>query len=76
MKWSWFKVPVKVKQINEYIFSDTAQSQKTKSGSDEISQGYFSVNIDLAKLQSHGISGRTLAWITSFFIESPSSSYS
>ena len=22
MKWSWFKVPVKVKQIKEYLFSD------------------------------------------------------
>ena len=32
-------MPVKVKQINEYLFSDTVQSQKTKSGSDEISQG-------------------------------------
>ena len=28
MKWSWFKVPVKVEQINEYLFSDTIQSQK------------------------------------------------
>ena len=28
MKWSWFKVPVKVKQINEYLFSDTVQIQK------------------------------------------------
>ena len=28
MKWSWFKEPVKVKQINEYLFSDTVQSQK------------------------------------------------
>ena len=27
MKWSWFKVPVKVEQINEYLFSDTVQSQ-------------------------------------------------
>ena len=27
MKWSWFKVPVKVKQINEYLFLDTVQSQ-------------------------------------------------
>ena len=34
-----FKVPVKVEQINEYLFSDTVQSQNTKSGSDEISQG-------------------------------------
>ena len=23
MKWSWFTVPVKVEQINEYLFSDT-----------------------------------------------------
>ena len=23
----WFKVPVKVEQINEYLFSDTVQSQ-------------------------------------------------
>ena len=28
MKWSWFKVPVKVAQINEYLFSDTVQSQE------------------------------------------------
>ena len=34
-------MPVKVKQINEYLFSDTVQSQKTKSGSDEISQGQY-----------------------------------
>ena len=27
MKWSWFKVLVKVEQINEYLFSDTVQSQ-------------------------------------------------
>ena len=32
-------MPVKVEQINGYLFSDTVQSQKTKSGSDEISQG-------------------------------------
>ena len=33
---------VKVKQINEYLFSDTVQSkQKTKSGSDEISLGHY-----------------------------------
>ena len=32
-------MPVKVKQINEYLFSDTVQSKKKKSGSDEISQG-------------------------------------
>ena len=43
MKWSWFKVPVKVEQINEYLFSDTVQSQKKKpkSGIDEISQGQY-----------------------------------
>ena len=34
-------MPVKVKQINEYLFSDTVQSQKTKSGSDEISQRQY-----------------------------------
>ena len=34
-------MPVKVEQINEYFFSDTVQSQKTKSGSDEISQGQY-----------------------------------
>ena len=28
MKWSRFKVSVKVEQINEYLFSDTVQSQK------------------------------------------------
>ena len=39
MKWSWFKVPVKVEHINEYLFSYTVQGQKTKSGGDEISQG-------------------------------------
>ena len=27
VKLSWFKVPVKVEQINEYLFSDTVQSQ-------------------------------------------------
>ena len=32
-------MPVKVEQINEYLFSDTVQSKKTKSGRDEISQG-------------------------------------
>ena len=36
-------MPVKVEQINEYLFSDTVQSQKTKSDSDEISQGYYLV---------------------------------
>ena len=30
MKWSWFKVPVKVEKINEYLFSDIVQSQKNK----------------------------------------------
>ena len=38
-------MPVKVKQINEYLFSDTVQqctkSIKTKSGSDEISKGQY-----------------------------------
>ena len=34
-------MPVKVKQIIEYLFSDTVQSRKTKSGSDEISQGQY-----------------------------------
>ena len=32
-------MPVTVEQINEYLFSDTVQSQKKKSGSDETSQG-------------------------------------
>ena len=30
MKWSCFKVPVKVEQFNEYSFSDTLQSKKQK----------------------------------------------
>ena len=30
MKWSWFKVSLKVEQINEYFFSDTVRSQKNK----------------------------------------------
>ena len=34
-------MPVKVEQSNEYLFSDIVQSQKTKSGSDEISQGQY-----------------------------------
>ena len=38
VKWIWFKVPVKVEHINEYLFSDTAQSQKTKSSSDELTK--------------------------------------
>ena len=37
-------MPVKVKQINEYLFSDTEQRQKTKSGSDERSQGQYRGN--------------------------------
>ena len=36
---------VKVEQINEYLFSDTVQSQKTKSGSDEKSQGQRIYNV-------------------------------
>ena len=34
-------MPVKVEQINEYLFSDIVQCQKTKSGSDEISQDQY-----------------------------------
>ena len=35
-------MPVKVEQINEYLFSVTERSQKKKkSGSDEISQGQY-----------------------------------
>ena len=34
-------MPVKVEQVNEYLFSDTVQSKKTKSDSDEISQGQY-----------------------------------
>ena len=30
VKWSWFNVPVKVKQINEKIFSDTTKSNNIK----------------------------------------------
>ena len=30
VKWSWFKVPVKVKQINENLFSDTTKSNNIK----------------------------------------------
>ena len=30
VKWSWFKVPVKVKQINENLFSDTTISNNIK----------------------------------------------
>ena len=40
MKWSLFKVPVKVEKINDYLFSDTVQSKK-ESGSDEMSQGQY-----------------------------------
>ena len=28
MKWSWFKVPVKVEQINEYLFSEKSKNKK------------------------------------------------
>ena len=42
MKWRCFEVPVKVEQLNEYLISDTVQSQqKTRNGSDEISQGQY-----------------------------------
>ena len=36
-------MPVKVEQINEYLFScrHCTKSMKTKSGSDEISQGQY-----------------------------------
>ena len=34
-------MPLKVEQINEYLFSEILQSQKTKRGSDEISQGQY-----------------------------------
>lgn len=35
-------MPVKVKQINEYLFSDTVQIQKkTKSGEEMTSQGQY-----------------------------------
>ena len=34
-------MPLKVEQINEYLFSDTVRSQKTKRGRDEISQGQY-----------------------------------
>ena len=30
VKWSGFKVPVKVKQINENLFSDTTKSNNIK----------------------------------------------
>ena len=33
-------MPLKVEQINEYLFSDTLKIKK-KSGSDEISQGQY-----------------------------------
>ena len=34
-------MPVKVKQINEYLFSDTVQVNKNKKWSNEISQGQY-----------------------------------
>ena len=34
-------MPVKLEQINEYLVSDTVQSQKTKSGSVEISRSQY-----------------------------------
>ena len=36
-------MPIKVKQIDEYFFSDNVHSPKTKSGSDEISLGQYRV---------------------------------
>ena len=45
MKWSWFKVPVKVEQINEYLFSDTEQSQwkqkVAEMGNNELNYNQF-----------------------------------
>ena len=38
VKWIWFKVPVKGEHINEYLFSDTVQSQKTTISSDELTK--------------------------------------
>ena len=38
MKCSWFEVPVKVEQINEYLFSDTVRKVEKKSSWDEIRQ--------------------------------------
>mgnify|MGYP006345596615 CR=1 FL=1 len=34
-------MPVKVEQINDYLFSDTEQVNKNKKGSDEISYGQY-----------------------------------
>ena len=34
-------MPVKVEVVNENLVSDTVQSRKTKSGSDEINQGRY-----------------------------------
>jgi hypothetical protein len=31
VKWSWFKVPATVKQINENLFTDTPNSSNIKS---------------------------------------------
>ena len=41
-------MPVKVEQINEYLFSDTVQSQKTKSGS--IAILYASSMLDVSNI--------------------------
>ena len=30
MKWGWFKVPVKVEQMNAYLFSDTTKINTNK----------------------------------------------
>jgi hypothetical protein len=30
MKWGWFKVPVKVEQMNVYLFSDTTKINKNE----------------------------------------------
>ena len=48
-------MPVKVEQINESLFSDTVQSKKkTKSGSDEISQGQYRLCYSGVQVQSPG----------------------
>ena len=55
-------MPVKVEQINEYLFSDTVQSQKiTKKGSDEISQGQYR-GYPIAGLQVQRRSSR-VGWV-------------
>ena len=47
-------MPVKVEQINEYLFSDTVQSKKKKSGSDEISQDQYQLCYSGVQVQSPG----------------------